>query len=183
MQLDLLQLRQMLAAADILICFNGPFSQSLIEEIGTAIRKHLENDVAKSTLLDVFSVYIEQTQNIRNYAQRKAQQDAAAAAVFNAGTVVIGRSDGHYVVASGNVIAAADLPGLLERLDRLRALDKPALRTLFKEQMRQTPPADSDTGGAGLGLIDMARKTRQPLTYQLRPLSDGQQFFTLIATI
>lgn len=184
MQLDLLELRRLLESAHILICFNGPFSQSIIEEIGTAMRKHLENEAAKSTLLDVFSVYIEQTQNIRNYAHRKAQHDAATAAIFSTATVVIGRADGHYVVASGNVVANADLPALLARLDRLYNLDKAALRTLFKEQLRQQPPTGSDdTGGAGLGLIDMARKTCQPLAYQIRPHGDNQQFFTLIATI
>ncbi|HWG85223.1 MAG TPA: DUF6272 family protein, partial [Deinococcales bacterium] len=52
----------------ILLCFNGPFSQGLIEEIGSALKKYLQSEAAsRSASLDVFAVYIELAQNIVHY--------------------------------------------------------------------------------------------------------------------
>lgn len=57
-------------------CFNGPVTAPLIEEIGTALRKHMEGlEELPSAVADVFSVYIEMAQNIRRYAQAHASQN------------------------------------------------------------------------------------------------------------
>ena len=81
-----------------MLCFNGPFSQGLIEEIGSALRRYMESEtVSSSSARDVFAVYIEITQNIQHYCKSHDYNDAEASA-----TVVIGRdSDGHYVISAG----------------------------------------------------------------------------------
>ncbi len=67
--LDLLAMRESYTRQRILLCFNGPISRSLIEEIGHALRNYLHAEQAKpSEAMDVFAVYIEMTQNIRHYA-------------------------------------------------------------------------------------------------------------------
>ncbi|WZB74447.1 DUF6272 family protein [Achromobacter insuavis] len=71
-----------------LLCFNGPISRSLIEEIGNALKNYLNAEHARpAEAMDVFSVYIEMIQNIRQYAAQNGDTDAAA-------TVVIGRRGG-----------------------------------------------------------------------------------------
>ena len=66
---DLYLLRETYNQKDILLCFNGPFSQGLIEEIGNALKHHLQKEAAStSSALDVFAVYIELAQNIREYS-------------------------------------------------------------------------------------------------------------------
>ena len=47
--------------------------------------------------------------------------------------------------------------------------------------MRET--AISDKGGAGLGFIDIARKTGSPLEYHFEPLDDKNSFFLLKTSI
>ena len=43
-----------------LLCFNGPISRSLIEEIGNALKNYLNAEhVRPAEAMDVFSVYIE----------------------------------------------------------------------------------------------------------------------------
>jgi hypothetical protein len=68
--IDLLAIREIFNRQNIMLCFNGPVTAPLIEEIGTALRKHMEGlQVSPSAVSDVFSVYIEMAQNIRRYAQ------------------------------------------------------------------------------------------------------------------
>lgn len=55
--LDLLAMRESYTRQRILLCFNGPISRSLIEEIGHALRNYLHAEQAKpSEAMDVFAV-------------------------------------------------------------------------------------------------------------------------------
>lgn len=182
MLIDLWEFRRQLEDAQILICFNGPLSQSIIEEIGAAVKKYLETETPGNTkLLDVFSVYIEQTQNIRNYSRRKLETRGEYP--YNGITLLIGRQGDNYVVASGNIIDKADVPALRDKLDQLHKLDAAALKLLYKEQRRKPMNEQDPHASAGLGLIDMARKTCQPLEYRVRDIDSEHVFFNLIAVI
>ncbi|WP_042695872.1 DUF6272 family protein, partial [Azospirillum sp. B506] len=72
---------------------------------------------------------------------------------------------------------SGDVPGLSAMLDRLRGQDKAGLKAIYKEQSRK--PREAGASGAGLGLIDMARKATRPLEYSLRPVDDAYYFFSL----
>lgn len=177
--IDVLALRDAFEQQRILMCFNGPFSASLIEEIGLALRKHLEGVAASpSSVLDVFSVYIELTQNIRHYMRTHAMPDEQTRA-----TVVIShRADGHYLVSAGNQVRAEDGKYLLARVEELAGMDKSTLKAAYKEQMRQPRAPDASTG-AGLGLIDMARRASEPLAARLQALDADMAFFSLEVVI
>jgi hypothetical protein len=170
---DLYLLREAYNQQQILLCFNGPFSQGLIEEIGSALKRYMgSEDVSSSSALDVFAAYIEIAQNIRHYGAQRGYSEAEASA-----TVVIGRDkDGHYVISAGNIVEAEDGRALVERIEALGQLDKAQLRAAYKEQLRK-PRDENAASGAGLGLIDMARKASAPVSASLHPLEAGSQLF------
>lgn len=176
---DLLAMRENYNRQRIMLCFNGPISRSLIKEIGNALRNYLAAEQAQpSAAMDVFAVYIEMTQNIRHYATRMQYCDQDASA-----TVAIARDeDGRYVVSAGNLVEHADGLRLVEWVKGLAGLDKLQLKAAYKEQLRK--PRDGDcASGAGLGLLDIARKSSRPLHASLREQADGRAFFSLRAVI
>ena len=79
------------------------------------------------------------------------------------------------------MIDLADVSPLVAKIEQLRTLDAAGLKALYKEQRRK--PLTDEACGAGLGLIDMARKTSQPLEYQVQPINDKTAFFTLQAVV
>lgn len=182
-------LREFFSGQQILICFNGPISRTLIGEIGIALKDHIQScqaeqeasqaeAVNQTVAVDVFSVYIEMSQNIRHYAKFKGYSDSEASA-----TVVIARcGDDHYSVSAGNLVDEADGPPLLERIQFLATLDKARLKALYKEQLR-SPRDQAAATGAGLGLIEIARKASQPLVAMVEPQGAGKAFFSLQAII
>ena len=176
---SLSSLRDFFSAERILICFNGPTSRTLISEIGVALKEHIESSSdSVSAAMDVFSVYIEMSQNIRHYAAARSYSESDATA-----TVVIAEtSDGRYVVSAGNVVQQLDGQALVDRIATLAALDKQALKALYKGQLRQ-PRVEGARTGAGLGLFDVARKSSAPLQCSLDELDAGKAFFTIRATI
>ncbi|BBL71105.1 biofilm regulation protein kinase SiaB [Methylogaea oryzae] len=175
--IDLYELQQSYNRNGVLLCFNGPLTKSLIEEIGHALRNYMRNESA-STSMDVFAAYIEMTQNIRHYAASQGWTEQESSA-----TVVISQNgDGHYVVSAGNTVNAEDGPPLVARIEALASLDKPQLKAAYKDQLRK-PREEGSASGAGLGLLDIARKASSPFACSLRELGNGRAFFTLIATI
>lgn len=177
--LDLFSLQQTYNQQRIMLCFNGPLTQSLIEEIGNALRKYMQSEnLTQSSLMDIFAAYIELTQNIRHYTAAKGWGENGTVA-----TVVIAHdADGRHVVSAGNVIADADGQGLVSRIEAIAAMDKAQLKSAYKEQLRK-PRADGAHSGAGLGLLDMARKASAPLACSLREIEGGRSFFSLRVVI
>ena len=177
--LDLYGLRKSFIDGEVLICFNGPFSHSIIEEIGIAVKRYLETETSsRSAVSDVFAVFVELAQNVQAYTGRlKDRKDEAG---LDAGTLAIGRQGNAYAVSAGNMMDQAHVGALALRLEELRAMDKAELKTLYKERLRG--PRLS-AGGAGLGLIDVARRATRPLSWSFREIGDRYRFFSLSVII
>ncbi|OVZ57817.1 hypothetical protein CDO44_15605 [Pigmentiphaga sp. NML080357] len=176
---DLFAMRESFNRDRIMLCFNGPISRSLIEEIGNALRNYLQAEhVQPSAAMDVFGAYIEMTQNIRHYASSHGYAEHEATATV----IVANKEDGRHVVSAGNVVETADGQALVARINALASLDKAQLKASYKEQLRKPRDADASSG-AGLGLIDIARKASEPLAASLRETGSGRAFFSLRAVI
>ncbi|HAP43718.1 MAG: hypothetical protein A2087_04215 [Spirochaetes bacterium GWD1_61_31] len=174
----LLALKEDFTRQGILISFNGSFSHSIIEEVGTAAKRYMETrDLNKNTITDVFAVYIEQTQNVRNYVLERGLAKSA----YDSAIVLITATEGLYAVSAGNPVLKRDRPALELRLTALSRLDKADLKQLYRQQLRAPPVAEAR--GAGLGLIDMARRAAGPLTWSFENLDATHDFFSLVVHV
>jgi len=176
-QKKLLELQNDMHTHGVLISFSGRFTQGIIEELGEAVKKYMEiDDRPKNDIYNVFAVFIEQTQNIKNYSASK-EGSLAYDRIINSGIITIGKSRNGYFVCSGNQIENQDIPSLSEKIESLIPLDKNALKKLYKEQIKKELPLGYTS--AGIGLIDMARKASLPLEYSIVPLDGDFSFFVL----
>ena len=169
----LYQLSRDLESNNILLSFTGTFNQGIIEELGTAIRGYVtapSND--KSLFTKVFVVFIEMTQNIKNYM--KTVQDTR---IENSGIVVIGKINDRFFIRSGNLLRTKDINQLETKLQSVIGLDKETLKLKYKEKIREEISPGSL--GAGLGLIEMARKASLPVEYGFHTVDDNYSFYTL----
>ncbi|HPF17068.1 MAG TPA: SiaB family protein kinase [Thermotogota bacterium] len=175
---DLLNFKETLNQKGILISFNGSFSNSIIEEIGRAIRTYLQEEKLSGGIIsDVFSVYIEQTQNIRNYIELNDMVNTTTGEAV----VIIAKKDGYYTISSGNSIKKDDAKELADYLEKLNSLDKKELRIMYKEQLKK--PAQPESRSAGLGLIEITRKASEKIQYQFQNQNESFDFFNLFVTV
>lgn len=176
MKVNLLELQQVLQENGVLISFSGRFTQEIIEELGDAVQKYMKLETEQHITHDVFAVFIEQTQNVKNYTVSQAETPDGEA-IVNSGIVAIGKENGNYFISSGNLIRPADAEVLTENLKQIELLDKAELKKLYKKQLRKEPnPGETS---AGLGFIDMARRASAPLFYSIQQKSEQVSFFTL----
>jgi len=66
-------------------------------------------------------------------------------------------------------------------IDKVNELDSSMLKDFYMKQMHEGRL--SDKGGAGLGFIDIRRKTGNKLEYYFLPASDKMSFFMLTTAI
>ncbi len=181
--MQLFQLKEQMREAGILASFAGSFNHVVLEELAASVKKYLENaELGTSMMMDVFSVYIETAQNVRNYTERQRARGVVSADL-DSSIVAIAQIGTEFHIHSGNIVDAADLDDLLAQLQRLAGLDKAGLKAAFKEQLRRERGASEVGKGAGLGLIEMARRASKPLIYDLTPTGDGKTFFSLCVVI
>lgn len=176
--MDLFALRAEFNKAGVMVCFNGPFSHSIIEEIGKAVRNHLAaEDMGKAQVGDVFVIYIELAQNVKNYAQLRNLGGESA----NSAIVAVAKNGDEYELTSGNIVLKEDVSTLKASVDRLNGLDRKEIKRLFKEQLRRETPENAL--GAGLGLMEIALRSSRKPTYSVVEIDDDLSFFSLSAFV
>ncbi|MNI02148.1 hypothetical protein D3C73_550120 [compost metagenome] len=181
MHSQLFEVQSTLQSKGILISFSGRLSQGLIEEYGEAVKKYLEaDDRPKNQVYHIFSIFIEQTQNIKNYCTRK-QSGNYSDQIEQSCIVTIGKSEQGSFICSGNLVENQDLETLIGQIDELSTCDKDNLKKKYKEKLKQELPEGSLS--AGIGLIEIARKASYPLEYSVTRLNDHLSFFTLQAVV
>ena len=94
---------------------------------------------------------------------------------------MIGREQQYYSIASGNAILTENVDALKSRIDHINSLDKEGLKDMYKQIMRNDDV--SEKGGAGLGLLDMARKSGDQLSYQFDTIDMKLSFFSFKTVI
>lgn len=161
----------------VMFCFSGPSTQSIVEGIGEAIKRKMEvEDADIATTQRIFSIFVEQMQNIINYSADHDYYDEDNGNV-RSGVIVVGRSKGKFYVICGNKVKQEQSRQIEERLVALQNMDKRQLKEHYKNMRRQPPSPDSK--GAGLGFIEMFRRSSEPLEFRVTPLDDGAVFFAI----
>lgn len=180
--INLYQFYQSIKEQKIIFCYSGPISQTTVEGIGHTLKLDLELEDAGFTMSQaIFSIFVEQMQNVLNYSAEKVKEDIELEKELRVGMLVIGQEwDGLYVYC-GNKVFNHDVERIKEKIEGIRMLDKDELKALYKEKRRQAPEEGSK--GAGLGLIEMARKAGKPIDYSFTPVDSQYTFFEIKVTI
>ena len=70
---------------------------------------------------------------------------------------------------------------LQSKIDKVNSLSKEELAVYYREVLSSNEL--SEKGGAGLGIIDLARKSGNKIAYEFNAVDGNFTFFTLIVTI
>lgn len=118
----------------------------------------------------VFYIMVECLQNITKH------QDVQGFSLNEQrGLFVLQEFEDNFLVTSGNVVDNSKVEALQERLKMVNELNHQELTKLYREVLFTGELSES--GGAGLGLIDMARKSNAQLGYDFKAIGAKQSFF------
>ncbi len=174
----LYKFKKELDAQNIFFGFSGPLSQNLFVEIGYTLRNRMKlEETSSAKALKVFALFVEQVQNIIHYSAERISTTQPDPIELSHGVIVIGCENEKYYVMCGNLIDSKLVDNLQQRLVTLQNMDKEELKHYYKEQRRKE--AGEGSKGAGLGFIELARKTTQPIEFDFQPINENLSFFSL----
>lgn len=177
---DMYKFRNYLREAGIIFCYSGYMTEDVLVGLGKAIKQKLTMDEEdKKTTQAVFSIFVEQVQNVIRYSAEKETKDDMTELRY--GVLTVGRQDNKVFVTCGNVIKNSDKDRLNKNLTAIQKMDKAELKKLWKDTLRGETPDGSK--GAGVGFIDIARRARQGFDFDFSEVDDAISFFTLKAYI
>jgi hypothetical protein len=93
----------------------------------------------------------------------------------------LAKDENGYSITTGNFIPNSDVKGWKAHFDTVNQASKEEIRTLYREQLHHGEL--SEKGGAGLGIIDIARRSGEKLHYEFQDCHDGNSFFSLKVTV
>jgi hypothetical protein len=127
----------------------------------------------KGTVKRIFSILVEGLQNIRLHGEKDDGNQASF--------IVIAYDEDSYYITTGNLILNSNVDKVESKLVQINSLDERTLKEHYMEVL--TNGIISNKGGAGLGFITMAMKSKNKLKYSFEQVSDELSCFTLSTAV
>lgn len=169
-------LHRAMMAQNLIIVYQGEFTQETTKSILAMAERNLDSSGEESGIKrKVFNVMVEALQNI---VKHSSEANAAAGSLVSQSAIfMIGKQPDRYSIMTGNPIKKTDTDDLKRKLTELNDLDKEGLKERYKEIIKNTQI--SDKGGAGLGFVDMARKSGEKIEFSFPEMDSDYNFFCL----
>ena len=162
----------------VFLTYGGFLTQSLIAGMTDALEKEVSsNDLSMKIANNIFTIFIELSQNMMAYAKSKAGE------AFDAkGMIIVGLnpSKSDYYIIGRNLVDAEDKKRIEARLEDVEGMDREGLRQLYRE--RRKSGRDKHTRGAGIGFIEIARRS-DSLEHHFVPAGGERYYFIVKVTI
>jgi len=158
------------------LVYKGPLNHQTMKFFSNMAEEKISkrcSDVAVKRL--VFHVMVEMLQNITRHSADFDEEGSGN------GIFVIGERKDYYYIITGNIVKSEYVHDLQESIEMLNTMNRDALDDLHKKQI--VTGELSKKGGAGLGLIDIIRKTGEKYAYQFIRLDESLHFFVLKSTV
>ena len=164
---------------EISLVYEGEITHQITKAFTSLTESNMAKEEESNTVQKkVFHVMVECLQNISKHADDFGSSDF----MFSGrGIFLVAKGKDDYSVTTGNAVDNSKIPDLKNLLEQVNSLDKDELTELYKKQIKEGRL--SDKGGAGLGFIDIKRKTGRNLNYHFLPINEDTSFFLLTSTI
>jgi len=167
--------------ADIVLSFRGNVTEDFMASVFLIMESKMEGDAQQQRLRKkVNNILVECLQNLYHHMDESDGEDQPEdkrSAIFLVCRDPINR----YSIVTGNHILNSNVEKLKGKIDKVNAMTVEELKAYYREALGNSE--FSAKGGAGLGMIEMARKSGNRLEYHFDPVNDTMSFFSLIIKI
>lgn len=177
MESTLRQIHAIMNDEHAVLVYSGEFNQDIVKSMLTYAEGKLDatgvDDLVKKKM---FNVMVEMLQNITKHQFTELESQSVQPCF------VLIEEPEHFNVVTGNPIEFTKIPVVTERIDKVNDMNADELKEYYKQARLNS--RISEVGGAGLGFIDMARKSENKLEYGILEMdSKNYKYFSLKARI
>ena len=166
-------------AREITLVYEGEITHQITKAFTSLTESNMaKEDESTAVQRKVFHVMVEFLQNISKHADDFGSNDY----IFSGrGIFMVSKGANEYCVTTGNIIENNKIAEMKKMLNHINSLNTDELNLLYKKQIKEGRL--SSKGGAGLGFIDIKRKTKKNLEFDFLPVGENTSFFLLTSTI
>jgi len=176
MKIDIFDYYDKMEGQNIMLSFKGDLSNDLITSIVEVVENKFEQfEAALKVKKKVINVLVECLQNL--YHHNKEAESSEKSSIM----VAIAQNVDGYSVFTGNNILKNNVPDLKSRIEEINNLSSEELKKLYQAKLANGQ--FSEKGGGGLGIIDIARKSKSKLEFGFAPIDESNSFFSLNVNI
>ncbi|MDI9533205.1 MAG: SiaB family protein kinase, partial [Bacteroidota bacterium] len=168
------KLRKKLSDEHLMFAYRGEVTGDNSVSLLTLLEREMEfSDFSMLGRKRLFMFVLENLQNITRHGISRSEDITSL--------VVYSKTPDGYTVSTGNALKKSEVRGLRKNLQKINNLDPDKIREVYRTMLQDTKIGKK--GGAGLGLMEMARKTGNRLDYDFYPIDDRYSYFILSKTI
>ncbi len=163
-------LKTVLIGQQIIMLYKGNFSNDAIGPVLTLVNNNLRNLEMRMQKI-IFHLMVEILQNISKHAYKKDEK--------REGLFTISKQKNHFYIGTGNLIENSKIEILTKKLTDLNRLSKEEKDDSYRKTLIDGAKVSLTNDSAGLGLIDIARESPEPLEFDFVKINEQISFFTL----
>ena len=165
-------------------CGKGTVTSELLESVFQIMESKMDdlND-SPAAKKKVFNVLVECLQNLYHHIDDFDNENVVVNPAGDKKSAIFSiiRNEDDYNIVTGNFIYPKNVEDVTSKIDYINSLNRDELKAYYKEVLNNGEL--SEKGGGGLGLIDIAKKSRNKLQYSFREIDEDYSFFTLTVKI
>ncbi|KPA18151.1 hypothetical protein MHK_001614 [Candidatus Magnetomorum sp. HK-1] len=171
------------AQKGVFLCYSGPTSHEVLVSTGNTLKQFLiSNNIYKKKHYCIFSIYVELFENIIRYGVDCFHSEIVSNhSCCPYGIISVSTDGNQFTIQSGNIITYKQGKKLNPYLYSINLMDPQMIRDFYREKRKHK--CEPDCKGAGLGLIEIVRKSSQPISFSFEKIDDTFLFYTLTAVI
>jgi hypothetical protein len=158
----------------IMLVYEGEVNQDITKAFTSLTQRNLEESETTNVPLKkrVYHVMVECLQNICKHSDN---MESGEPEVPGTGLFIVSRSEEGFSVITGNPVANNRIEEISTILNKVNSLNEEEIKAYYKQKMLES--RISEKGGAGLGFIDIVKKTGNKIEFHFEKINDLTSFF------
>ncbi|MFO7828865.1 MAG: SiaB family protein kinase [Bacteroidales bacterium] len=161
---------------DIIINFKGFITLEVIDDILHRLKIYLHDFVQDKLIRKrMYSLAVECLENILKHSDLSDKEHELL--IKYPPRFIVEFINDSFLIHTGNIILNDNIDDVIQRLKKLNNLEDEEINQLYKDSLSNAEI--SEKGGAGLGLIVMAKTTRQKINFDFEKIDDKYSYFAM----
>ncbi len=167
---------------NIILSFKGDITQDLLSSVYQIMESRMDTVQEEPRRKKKFyHILVECLQNVYHHMESLQEADLKDSEERTAIFMIANGVGEQYIIITGNLILKNKVADLQSKLEKINTMNAEELRAYYLETLSNTEL--SDKGGAGLGMIDIARKSGHKINFSFNEVNDKYSFFSLAVTV
>ena len=159
----------------------GNICQDTTKEFSKKLEDKLTEDgVDTKAIRKIYHAVVESLQNVMRHAH-DTESGEPQGSDKSEGSFIISGSEMKLMVSTCNAVPTESTDKIKEMIDHFNSLDEAQIKEEYKQMVKEA--RISEKGGAGLGLIDMIKKTKNKLQYHFEKINDTCSLVILTSSV